>query len=131
MTDAVNALICDSYCVFMLNYPFILFSPIQNSPAHLPSPSSSNGGTGDPKEQQQQQQQQQQPLRKVLDFVREIKEITDGDGGKKETEAMRRRMGQMLEETLTKNMALQKDLGMMSDEVTRLTVELKEARGGG
>ena len=72
-----------------------------------------------------------QPFRKVLDFVREVKEITDGDGGKKETEAMRRRMGKMLEETLTKNMALQKDLERMSDEVTRLTKELEMARGGG
>jgi len=118
----------------------------QNSPAHQlhlsTSSSSLTGGTVEPKEQhqsqhqsqhhnhqqQQQQQQQQQPLRKVLDFVREIKEITDGDGGKKETEAMRRRMGQVLEETLTKNMALQKDLETMSDEVTRLTAELKDAR---
>ena len=83
------------------------------------------------KEQQQSQQQPQQPFRKVLDFVREVKEITDGDGGKKETEALRRRMGKMLEETLTKNMALQKDLEKLSDEVTRLTKELEQARGGG
>lgn len=100
---------------------------LQNSPAHQPSTVLSTGGTGGTKEQQQQQQ----PLRKVLDFVREIKEITDGDGGKKETEAMRRKMGQMLEETLTKNMALQKDLEKMSDEVIRLTSELQQARGAG
>ena len=67
----------------------------------------------------------------MLDFVREVKEITEGDGGKKETEAMRRQMGKMLEETLTKNMALQNDLERMSDQVTKLTKELELARGGG
>ena len=67
----------------------------------------------------------------MLDFVREVKEITEGDGGKKETEAMRRQMGKMLEETLTKNMALQNDLERMSDQVTKLTQELELARGGG
>ncbi|XP_035827144.1 GRIP1-associated protein 1 isoform X2 [Aplysia californica] len=68
-----------------------------------------------PKQQSQSSQEEKLSLKKVMDMVNKNSEHAQ------HTQDMNKKLQSMLEETLTKNMHLQQDLELMSQEVVRLS----------